>query len=278
MGWNGSRESANTKAITRKQSRGAFAPWHGALALLVIVIGGVIALFCSDSATSLKPAKETSSKSLAIAEVAPSLSTNVEIVAEEKPVKREWSPERKAMREKLKKMTPEERRELGYEMIKNRKIDLEPTTNRPFRTGIEYSMARIFMTRVGDAPPPPLTTMIPIQDEAHLAEILIANNPVLETDSEEWAEAKEMVELAKKEMIQYIKDGGDAESFLSFYYDKLQNAFEERRTSLKEVARVAYENPELAQEFYEQVDKRLQEKGIRGLEFSESQKTKLGLR
>lgn len=278
MGWNGSKEVSISKTATKK-SRGALAPWHGALALAIIAIGGCLAFLMFDSAKPKKQALDNQAKNKVIAEVTPSVVTNNEPIVEEvKPAKREWTPERKAMREKLKKMTPEERRELAYEMIKNRKIDLEPTTNRPFRTGIEYSMARIFMTRVGDAPPPPLTTMIPIQDEAHLAEILIANNPVLETDSEEWAVAKETVELAKKEMIQYIKDGGDPESFMSYYYNKLENAFEERRASLKEVARVAYENPELAQEFYERVEKRLEEKGIRGLEFSESQKAKLGLR
>lgn len=181
------------------------------------------------------------------------------------------------LRERLKQLSPDERRELAYEIIKDKKINLEPTTNHPFRTGIELSMARIFMTRVGDPPPPIHTTFIPIQDEAHLAEILIANNPGLEGDSDQVREAKATVEFVKKEMMQFIKGGGSPSEFMSYYYDKLNSAFEERRASMREVVRIAQEEPEIAQEYYEQTEKNLSEKGIRGLEFSLKQKERLGL-
>lgn len=181
------------------------------------------------------------------------------------------------LREKLKKMSREEREEYAYKKIQERKIDLTPTTNRPFRTGIELSMARIFMTKVGDPPPPLLTTFIPIQDEAHLTEILFANNPVIEGDSEQVKEAKATVEQVKKEMIAYIKDGGDPQSFMSYYHTKLQDAFIERRDSLKEVARVAIEEPGIAQKFYQEVNKRLESKGITPIELTEKQKQRLGL-
>ena len=184
---------------------------------------------------------------------------------------------KEALREKLKKMTREEREEYAYKKIQERKIDLTPTTNRPFRTGIELSMARIFMTRVGDPPPPILTTFIPIQDEAHLTEILFANNPVIEGDSEQVKEAKATVEQVKKEMIAYIKDGGDPQTFMSYYHTKLQDAFLERRDSIKEVARVAIEEPEIAQKFYQEVNKRLESKGIAPIELTEKQKQRLGL-
>ena len=154
-----------------------------------------------------------------------------------------WKDE---LREKLKGLSPEERFDVAFKMMQERKIDLTPTTNTPFRTGIELSMARIFMTRVGFPPPPIHTTFLPIQDEAHLAEILIAGNPVIEGDSEEIKEAKATVELVKKEMIAYIKDGGHPEDFMAHYYNKLQTAFQERRDSLKEIARVAIEEPEIA--------------------------------
>ena len=190
----------------------------------------------------------------------------------EKPV----SP-KEALRAKLKKMTREEREEYAYKKLQERKIDLTPTTNRPFRTGIELSMARIFMTRVGDPPPPILTTFIPIQDEAHLTEILFANNPVIEGDSEKIKEAKATVEQVKKEMIAYIKDGGDPQAFMSYYHTKLQDAFIEKRDSLKEVARVAIEEPEIAQKFYQEVNKRLESKGIAPIELTEKQKQRLGL-
>ena len=185
-----------------------------------------------------------------------------------------WKDE---LREKLKGLSPEERFDVAFKMMQERKIDLTPTTNTPFRTGIELSMARIFMTRVGFPPPPIHTTFLPIQDEAHLAEILIAGNPVIEGDSEEIKEAKATVELVKKEMIAYIKDGGHPEDFMAHYYNKLQTAFQERRDSLKEIARVAIEEPEIAQEFYNTINKRLESKGITPIELTEKQKQRLGL-
>lgn len=185
-----------------------------------------------------------------------------------------WKDE---LREKLKGLSPEERFDVAFKMMQERKIDLTPTTNTPFRTGIELSMARIFMTRVGFPPPPIHTTFLPIQDEAHLAEILIAGNPVIEGDSEEIKEAKATVELVKKEMIAYIKDGGHPENFMAHYYNKLQTAFQERRDSLKEIARVAIEEPEIAQEFYNTINKRLESKGITPIELTEKQKQRLGL-
>ena len=133
------------------------------------------------------------------------------------------------------------------------------------------------MTRVGDPPPPILTTFIPIQDEAHLTEILFANNPVIEGDSEQVKEAKATVEQVQKEMIAYIKDGGDPQTFMSYYHTKLQDAFLERRDSIKEVARVAIEEPEIAQKFYQEVNKRLESKGIAPIELTEKQKQRLGL-
>ena len=133
------------------------------------------------------------------------------------------------------------------------------------------------MTRVGDPPPPIHTTFIPIQDEAHLAEILIASNPSLEGDSDQVREAKATVEFVKKEMMQFIKGGGSPSEFMSYYYDKLNSAFEERRASMREVVRIAQAEPEIAQEYYEQTEKKLSEKGIRGLEFSQKQKERLGL-
>ena len=185
-----------------------------------------------------------------------------------------WKDE---LREKLKGLSPEERFDVAFKMMQERKIDLTPTTNTPFRTGIELSMARIFMTRVGFPPPPIHTTFLPIQDEAHLAEILIAGNPVIEGDSEEIKEAKATVELVKKEMIAYIKDGGHPEDFMAHYYNKLQTAFQERRDSLKEIARVAIEEPEIAQELYNTINKRLESKGITPIELTEKQKQRLGL-
>ena len=240
-----------------------------ALACLIVAVLFINLNGSSDKAITEKKAEKKVEKRIKTKQPLKS-----KVVKEEK--EKHISP-KEALRAKLKKMTREEREEYAYKKLQERKIDLTPTTNRPFRTGIELSMARIFMTRVGDPPPPILTTFIPIQDEAHLTEILFASNPVIEGDSEKVKEAKATVEQVKKEMIAYIKDGGDPQSFMSYYHTKLQDAFIEKRDTLKEVARVAIEEPEIAQKFYQEVNKRLEAKGISPIELTEKQKQRLGL-
>ena len=240
-----------------------------ALACLIVAVLFINLNGSSDKAITEKKAEKKVEKRIKTKQPLKS-----KVVKEEK--EKHISP-KEALRAKLKKMTCEEREEYAYKKLQERKIDLTPTTNRPFRTGIELSMARIFMTRVGDPPPPILTTFIPIQDEAHLTEILFASNPVIEGDSEKVKEAKATVEQVKKEMIAYIKDGGDPQSFMSYYHTKLQDAFIEKRDTLKEVARVAIEEPEIAQKFYQEVNKRLEAKGISPIELTEKQKQRLGL-
>lgn len=289
MGWNGSDGVTNVphkgeKRRTVGGKRGGaqnstsrhLATSRGIVAALVVVIGAGLAWWFYSRSASVAPEPKPTAPARKSPKPAPK-KVLPKPKAVEKP-KPKIDPKKAALREKVKNMTPEEKRQFAFEMMQNREIDLTPTTNRPFRTGIELSMARIFMTRVGDPPPPLHTTFIPIKDEAHLAEILIANNPVIEGDSDEVKDAKATVELVKKEMVAFIKEGGAAKDFLPYYYDKLRSAFEERRESLREVARVALQEPEIAQTFYEDVNKRLTEKGIRPIEFTDKQKAKLGLR
>ena len=183
----------------------------------------------------------------------------------------------KALRQELAKMTKEERMDYAFKEMQNRKIPLEPKTNRIFRTGIEASMARIFMTQLGDPPPPPFTTVVPLRDEAHLAEILIAHNPVLETDTEAQKASKEMVALAKKEMMDYIKNGGNPEDFLKYYHGKLKEAFEFRRESMKSLIQVSRDDPSITAEYLDRLNKELADKGIKQIELNEKQRKRLGL-
>ena len=184
---------------------------------------------------------------------------------------------KKEFRKAIAKLANEERRHLAFEEMKNRKIPLFPKTNRIFRTGVEASMARIFMTRLGDPPPPMFTTVVPLRDEANLAEILIAANPVLDTDTEAQRESKEMVSLAKKEMIDYIKKGGEPEEFLRYYHGKLQEAFDLRRESAKSFMSMAREDPSIAGEYLKLINKELANKGIRQIELNERQRKRLEL-
>ena len=196
----------------------------------------------------------------------------------EKPEKAVKQPEAPVKKPKSPPKSREEREKAVYKKLVETPLDLAPKTNRIFRTGIEASMARIFMTRPGDPPPPPFTTALTIRDEAHLAEILMAADPVLETDTQAQADSKEMVALAKKEMADYIKNGGDPEGFLTYYRGKLQEAFDTRRESMVSLMKIAREEPELAADFLARINANLAEKGIRTIELTDKQKERMGLK
>ena len=170
-----------------------------------------------------------------------------------------------------------EKENLYFSELAKKKIDLSPRTNRIFRSGLEASIARIFMTVPGDPPPPPFTTVIPLRDEAHLEQILTSANPILESDTEQQKESKKMVELAKKELIKFINEGGNPEDFLNHYHSILRESFDLRRESAKSFMKVAREEPEIAQQYLNELNKNLSERGIKEIQLSDKQKERLGL-
>ena len=240
---------------------------------LVALIGGGVWWWLERSPKTVTLPEAPKSKALA-KEVTPAAAPKPIPVQEAETPKE--NPNR-ALRQELAKMTKEERMDYAFKEMQSRKIPLAPKTNRIFRTGIEASMARIFMTQLGDPPPPPFTTAIPLRDEAHLAEILIAHNPVLETDTEAQKASKEMVALAKKEMMDYIRNGGNPEDFLKYYHGKLKEAFEFRRESMKSLIQVSRDDPSITAEYLDRLNKELADKGIKQIELNEKQRKRLGL-
>ena len=256
---------------------------HAISTTRLFIWGGVVAAFAiiaffaaKHLSSSAPPPNAPGVRVLPVSPVSTVTSTPKPQVA--KPAKTENNP--KALEKKTVRpaMSREEREKAAYKKLVETPIDLVPKTNRIFRTGIEASMARIFMTKLGDPPPPPFTTALTIRDEAHLAEILIAANPVRETDTQAQADSKEMVELAKKEMMEYIKKGGDPEEFLVYYRGKLQEAFDTRRESMVSLMKIAREEPELAAEYLARINANLAEKGIRTIELTDKQKERMGLK
>ncbi len=176
---------------------------------------------------------------------------------------------------KLREMTPSERMEFLLNEAATKPIDFTSTTNRPFRTGTEQVLSLIFTTRLGDMPP--ILPKLPLLDEAHLAEILAAPNPPLDGDRERIKEAKEMVELAKRELLDYIAKGGKVEEFLEYYRGQLVLARDEWQESQKSVIQMIREDPEIAVEYIEVVNARLAEKGIKPVVIPEKLKEQLGI-
>ena len=174
-----------------------------------------------------------------------------------------------------KDMTLEEREELLLKKIEERPPDLTPTSNKVFRTALEMTIAGIFTCPLGK-PPPPLPR-IPVNEEVHLETILNAPNVVLETDSEKAAYAKKAVELAKKELKDYVAKGGDPQEFLSYYHGQLRQASMEFNESRRQVMQSLREDPELGAAMLKEVNKRLEAKGIMPVVLPDKLKERYGI-
>ena len=95
-----------------------------------------------------------------------------------------------------------------------------------------------------------------------LVAVLISKNEILPADNEHVAMAKTQVDAAKKEMIKFIKEGGDPDEFLRYYYDELDRAFEYRCMAVEQVESAAEEDPELAYEVGLKINEKLASEGI----------------
>ena len=142
------------------------------------------------------------------------------------------------------------------------KIHIPPGyTNRTFKTGVEQLMSWVFTVEVGDMPMP--IPPIGEEDRAQLAVILVSKNEIKEGDSEMAAFAKEQVDYAKEEMAEFIKQGGDPDEFLQYYFAQLRHAFEFRNEAQQQYYDMLEEDPELADEFARKVNESFDEKGIK---------------
>ena len=253
MAWNRSPEK---KEEVKKQPPKLGGGLIAGLVVVLVALGAVLYLTRSNGE---KATVKTERKVERIKEVTPAPAPKAK---EEPPKEDPKKAEMRARAEKLKKMTPEERLEFLFEEAKKKPLDLTPSTNRTFKTGTEQIMSWIFTTRLGD-PPPPLP-QISLRDEAHLAEILIADNPILETDSERAKEAKKTVEAVKKEAMKYIKEGGDIQEFFQYYRDQLSQAYHEYTDARKTVLDMLKngEDGELCSAYIKKVNERLAERGI----------------
>ena len=134
-------------------------------------------------------------------------------------------------------------------------------TNRAFKTGVEQLMSWVFTTEVGDMPMP--IPAIGDEDRKQLSTILLSKNEVKDGDSERTIFAKESVDYAKEEMRKFIEQGGDPDEFLQYYYSQLRHAFEFRNEAQQQYYDLQEEDPKLAEEFAQEVNKSFDEKGIK---------------
>lgn len=240
----------------RKAVKKAGAPSKGRgllAAAIVVLVGGIVAWWMLDDGDSIDISERGAGrKKIRIEEVVPKAKTNKVEISKKPVVARQKTPP---------KTTPEQRIAILEKRAKETPLDLKPVTNRVFKTGVEQQIALIFTTPLGN--PPPFLARMSLREESHLTEILMNRVDPKENDPEKIKEAKEMVALAKEELRAYIKEGGDIETFLEYYHGKLQQAFQERSACQSSVMKVIREEPEIAADFIREINKKLDEKGIR---------------
>ena len=276
MGWNGSGSRADsqvgTKVSIKTPNKRPSVLAYGLFALATLILATVLWIMFSQNPKPSLPEVNPKRKTPLIAEVTPSSAPKAIADTPSNRMSKAFAEKRKI----LDSMTPKELHERQLEIMKEREIDLTPTTNKPFRTGIEWQMARLFTTPLGRRPVP-LPPAIHVKDEAHMMEILSTANPALEGDSEQVKIMKKAVEAAKEELKNYIKEGGDYDGFMQYYHSKLMDAFTLRQEYVKQVLQVSKEDPSISKDFFDEANAKLAEKGIEPIKFTNWKMKKLGL-
>ena len=265
--------------------------------LAVIAVGGVwwwMAARSGSAPYQPPPESEISKKSSALVkEVKPAAAPKA--VPETKPTPKpkpniidRTRAELERVRARMRNASPE-----SLENLRRKEADLEKLlvdkkmqfhmTNvphvayQPFKTCTEQVMDWIFNCSVGDDPPPFVPPLDP-GEMANIEAILDRTNEVIDEDTPDTAARKQMVELAKKELKEYLAQGGNAADFLHYYHQQLVNAYELRLDAsrvVKEFARDA--EPAEVRKFLEQTNKALADKGIGPVMLSDKMKMKIGI-
>ena len=105
----------------------------------------------------------------------------------------------------------------------------------------------------------------------------MSGNAVLDGDSERIAETKEILQAVKKEMREFTKNGGDPKEFLEYYRGELLQAHETRKTVRQSVMKVLKEEPAIALEYLDEVNKELAAKGIKKITLHPKQLKHFGI-
>ena len=151
--------------------------------------------------------------------------------------------------------------------------ELKKKSQMIFHSGTEQVLDWIFYSKVGDQVPPPLPG-IPGYELNHLEEILTTPNEISKDDPPEIVVRKKAVDEAKKEMLEYVKGGGDPNAFLEHYRNELEQAQALKSQVASEINKQvdASDDADDTLAFVEKANKLLEARGIPGVELTEEQK------
>lgn len=270
MGWNGSgagvQASTNTKTKKQTSRSSMSGSFKGLLALVIVLLIGAGAYWFVANDEVKAKITEKLPKGRRIAEVASDLVSPM--VKVESGLPRENVQEGVKQDEKI-----VEKPKTIYELRPD--IDWDAMTNRTFSTGTEQLLSWICHTTPGEMalPLPPLSP----EEKQNMAAILISKNEIKDTDSDDIAEVKESVEFAKKELRDFIKDGGNPDDFFAYYDKAIKDAFEKRNSLIEELQAMQSDDeeegkerdPEVMREMVKKVNEALDEEGIKPITYNE---------
>lgn len=229
---------------------------RGLLAGLVVVALGVIVLLLV-LGEGAKPVEQTVERTRAIADKGKY--KKVEEISRIKP-RKEYATKPKNVEEALQRVE-EAQEPMVLGSMSEGEYNGPHKAKMIFRSGTEQVLSWLCHVELGDPPIPP--PPIPESDMERLAEILISKNDISEDDTPEAANAKQMVDAAKREMMKFIKDGGDPDDFMQYVFREQTKAFETRCLVSDMYEEMTEEDPQMAREFAKQANEKLVEQGIR---------------
>lgn len=259
MAWNGSGGASDAPKTPSKRT-GAPAWLKGALAGCIVVVVSVVLFLLFVEGKGDRPTKDKGGPRGAIADVS--------VASPGKLVENAPKPIRASDEGSKVPTGADAPVEPPQTPSRTNNVYVVPAaTNRIFKTGLEQILNMIFNTEVGSFPGP--LPRIHANEEENLAGILLSVNQILESDDERVRSKKEQVDFAKKELVKFIKDGGDYQDFLRHYHKELVNAFRERKEcqrALNEFGDQGDVDASLVRQYHKKLNERLAEKGIKPID------------
>ena len=151
------------------------------------------------------------------------------------------------------------------------------TDRRVFGTTVEQSMDWIFNCVPGDAPMPLLG--VDDADQELVERVLRTVNEIKDDDTDAVAGRKDTVMRAKLELAKFLKEGGEYKDFMRYYQNELVRCHEiwlDAQDAVENFTDTEAKDEEVMA-YYDAVNKKLTEQGIRELELSDKIRDRLGL-
>lgn len=282
MGWNGSDRRGSMTPQKPKATAKKPSPVRGLIAGLVVVLAAAACYFAFFSKPEKPAETEPDKKTEPISEVTPAPAPKPQPKEDPKAKPAKPAEPEKFVPPVIPPGTDPQSREAiiksakwKWKLLHDQRLRnfLEKHKPEPamFKSGEEQVIDWIFSCKVGDQVPPPLPQMQEFEKN-HLLEILETACEVKEDDDAQTVERKKVVDDVKKELAEYVKQGGKVQDFLEYYRNELVKARETKALVASEVRKaIDSGDPDVGVQTLDKGNKILRDKGISEVELDEDQ-------